>query len=140
VLTSSLEKSRNQFYNESSDIHNETVTSWNFLQHNLECCGVHSYADWVNATGAPATKFIPESCCIDGGFKDCTQTITKETLDDEAAAAKLIYVEGCLPKGIRQVSIEHLGTIGMVFAGIEILAIACACMMARSIRFSYETV
>jgi len=142
ALSTSLEKSMNEYWNNESPskIHNDTVTSWNFLQHNLKCCGVHNYTDWANATQAPETEFIPISCCKDGDFDHCTQTITRANLHEEAEAAKIIYTQGCLPKGIVQVSINNLGTLGIVFAAIEVLGIICACMMARSIRFSYETV
>jgi len=61
-------------------------------------------------------------------------------LNNEVEAAKHIYTHGCLPVAINEVSITHLGTVGIVFGAIELLAVACACMMARTIRFSYETV
>lgn len=49
-------------------------------------------------------------------------------------------LQGCLPKGIQSFSIDHMGTIGIVLAVVELVGVVFACMMARSIRFSYETV
>jgi len=85
-------------------------------------------------------EFIPESCCLKGAHENCTQGITMDNLSDIETARKFINVDGCLPKAVDAFSINHLGTIGIIFSVVQVLGIVCACMMARSIRFSYETV
>jgi hypothetical protein len=61
-------------------------------------------------------------------------------MEDMKLVEETIHVEGCLPKAIDAVSITHIGTTGIIVAVIQVLGIICACMMARSIRYSYETV
>ncbi|ODM96935.1 CD63 antigen [Orchesella cincta] len=140
VLRNGMEKSFDKYYNIDAAGHNDSVKSWDFLQYNLKCCGVDSHIDWANATDAPVIGFIPKTCCIGGGVENCTNSITKENMNDAALVSKEIYTEGCLHAYVQSFSINRLGTVGIVLAVVQVLGIICACMMARSIRFSYETV
>jgi len=83
---------------------------------------------------------IPASCCINGSFLGCTSTITNATLSDETLVKQHIYTSGCLPKVVADIAISKIGTIGIVLAIIELVGVVFACFMARSIRYSYETV
>lgn len=68
---------------------------FNLKLEQLECCGVSFYTDWANATGAPEVSFVPQSCCRQGAYDKCTDTITRQNLNDTVAAEKLIYIEVC---------------------------------------------
>ena len=41
--------------------------TWDFLQKDLECCGVHNYSEWFQYLG---NSSLPDSCCIDSTV-DC---------------------------------------------------------------------
>ncbi|CAL8100940.1 unnamed protein product [Orchesella dallaii] len=138
VLRSGMEKTLDKYYVMDAVGHNDSVSSWNFMQHNLECCGVNNYTDWNLAKEAPVVGFVPESCCIGGAVGNCTNSITNGT--DFDVASKEIYTQGCLHTYVQSFSIDRLGTVGIVLAVVQVMGVICACMMARSIRFSYETV
>jgi len=138
VLRNGMEKSLNKYYQMDAAGHNDSVKSWDFMQYNLECCGVNNYTDWATAEKAPVVGFIPETCCIGGAVGNCTQSITAQT--DIDVVSKEIYTQGCLHTYVQSFSIDRLGTVGIVLAVVQVMGIICACMMARSIRFSYETV
>jgi len=92
----------------------EGVTkSWDYLQQNLECCGVDSAADWGNS--------IPDSCCVekvDGCGADSNQ--------DK-------FVDGCLTKFEKHFidNIHIVGGVALAFAFIQLLGAIFACCIAR---------
>jgi hypothetical protein len=83
---------------------------------------------------------VPSSCCIGGAVDKCAAKITDANIDNEKEAAKYIYLEGCVEKAIDQLAITRIGWVGIGLGVVEIFGILCACLLARSIRFSYETV
>jgi CD63 antigen len=133
IFVTGMEKSQNE-YNETG--YDDITKSWNAMQHEWHCCGTKNYTDWgVNKN----LTVIPDSCCLDGEA-DCTtaKNITAKT--PWAEAEKSIYVQGCWTHAVKEVTLETIGIVGIVLAVIELLGIISACMMARSIRYSYETV
>jgi len=111
----------------------QITQSWDITQSTLHCCGTHNFTDWQVA----GVKDIPTACChedLPGCAKDITYNTPFET------ASQTIYVDGCLEKAIKDIAVGTLGVIGLVLAGIELLGVICACFLARSIRYSYETV
>jgi len=133
IFTKGMTKSQEKYgLPNESDI----TTSWNAMQTELHCCGTHNYTDWkVNNM-----THIPDSCCIDGTV-NCTTThglITWNTTRPDAM--KYIYVDGCWGKLVNEVTLGAIGIIGIVLAAVELLGVIFACLMARSIRHSYETV
>lgn len=117
----------------------DITKAWNVAQSSLECCGVNNYTDW-HSVRMQLTPLIPESCCRNGSFPDCTAAITNATYKDETFVKSYIYTSGCLPKVVADIAISRIGTIGIVLAVIELVGVIFACFMARSIRYSYETV
>lgn len=51
------------YYNISSNNLGITM-GWDHVQHELSCCGVHTYFDWFNISAWPGENFVPHSCCI----------------------------------------------------------------------------
>lgn len=122
----------------------ELTQSWNMMQQHLHCCGIHYYTDWqgkINGTtsdgAAIPANYIPESCCFED-IGNCTKSITTDT--PWITANQTIYTEGCLDKAVADIAVGGLGVAGLVLAAIELLGVICACFLARSIRYSYETV
>jgi len=143
-LENGLSKSQHRFeYNTTgkneSDV--ELTRSWNLMQHTLKCCGTHNFTDWGSILTKQGSNYsIPESCCIED-HEGCTHGFT--THDDPAnweLLKKSIHVDGCWEKAVNDVAIQTIGIVGLVVAVVELLGVICACFMARSIRYSYETV
>jgi len=115
-----------------------TRKTWDALQNGLKCCGAHDYKDWFNVNYDNGTEVgIPTSCCIDD-HPLCSAGITNTTTPEDAG--KKLFIEGCVAKGVRDIDIKRIGTVGITLAALELLAVVCACLMAKSIRYSYEAV
>jgi len=127
-----------QYYGNSTGGQDFTK-SWDILQHSLHCCGTHNFSDWgelIKKNNASLPE-IPETCCITD-TTGCSAAIKHNTPMD--IAAKTIYVDGCLQKAIDDFAVGTLGIVALVLAAVELLGVICACFLARSIRYSYETV
>jgi len=135
-----LDNYYNQTYPTAAD-HKELVSMWNVTQSSLHCCGANNYTDWTRPAHRPADQpLIPEACCLNGAFASCTALINEKNLYDTAFVKEHIYLDGCVKKVVEDISINKLGVTGIVLAVVELLGVICACFMARSIRYSYETV
>jgi len=102
---------------------------WDKIQIDFECCGVHSYEDWM-----PTLKQIPMSCCgpQNGlvGSATCNET------------TKALYKRGCID-GFGDYVEENavsIGTVGLGLAFIQLLGIIFSCHLSRQIKRNYETV
>ncbi|XP_058531675.1 tetraspanin-10 [Ochotona princeps] len=77
------------------------------VQLGLQCCGVVSYQDWrenpdfnCSSPGVQACS-LPASCCVDpreGGTSINNQCGTGVLRQEEAAARKVVYLDGCGPR------------------------------------------
>jgi len=113
---------------------------WDVIQSHAECCGVKDYRDWfdVISLNVSISQKIPESCCYPQMTEGCALSVTPTTPPEEAA--KKIFTTGCVVRGVEYMNIGRGATVGIILAVIELLAVVFACFMARSIRYSYETV
>ena len=80
---------------------NITKDTWDFIQQNLQCCGVHNHSEWFHYLGKLQ---LPDSCCLsknsdcgrtaisDGNFQKtpCSNTISKLTRKNSVVAAVLL--------------------------------------------------
>jgi CD63 antigen len=135
MVSSEMTKSMKEYHHNKTEV----IKAWNIAQTSLECCGITNYTDWSTAYD-PNYPLIPESCCKGGASDNCTQAITDKNLDDATFAETIIYVHGCLPKVVADIAITRIGQIGIALAIVELVGVVFACFMARSIRYSYETV
>jgi len=139
LAKSGLTRTLNQYNNETNPEVMDIRRSWNVVQHDLQCCGVQNYTDWLNAATVPFNEtVVPSSCCIDGIVMGCAKDITSATTPQQAE--KIIFTQGCLHKAVDNIAISHIGAVGIGLSSVELLGVICACLLARSIRFSYETV
>lgn len=126
--------------NGANQSHIDETKSWDLLQHTLHCCGTHDFTDWGTIISKQNSSFeIPQSCCIDDAVNCSLTSIVDITMPKEKAAIH-IYVDGCLEKAVNDIAIKTLGIVGICLAVVELLGVICACFLARSIRYSYETV
>jgi len=133
IFVRGMEKSQGDYNKNGSE---DVTKSWNAMQHEWECCGTRNYTDWqINKD----LEVIPDSCCKDA-ITNCTTVNHITYLTPWEEANETIYVEGCWNHAVKEVTLETIGIVGIVLAVVELLGIISACLMARSIRYSYETV
>lgn len=48
--------------------------------------------------------------------------------------------QGCVERALQDIAINRIGAIAIGLAIVELFGVLCACFMARSIRYQYETV
>ncbi|CAL8140841.1 unnamed protein product [Orchesella dallaii] len=97
-ITKAMNNSMENYYDINGPTHNSSIEFWDYLQINMKCCGVDSYAEWANAIDSPDLGFIPNSCCIkvtqhiEGS---CTELITRNSTSNVKFASSFIYTDGC---------------------------------------------
>jgi len=139
IFKTGLERSQIQYkYNATSDPEQEITKAWDVMQHEWKCCGTANYTDWGLNTNF-TMEYVPDSCCIEDstGCAATHNVTSKMKLED---AKKFIYTEGCWDHALKELTLETIGIVGIALAIVELLGIISACLMARSIRYSYETV
>jgi len=132
-------KEGQKMYGNNTELGVEITQSWDVLQHSLHCCGTHDFKDWkdlIHNNNATLPE-IPQSCCVTDSV-NCSLAVTFDMKPEDAAHT--IYVDGCLQKAIDDFAVGTLGIVALVLAAVELLGVICACFLARSIRYSYETV
>lgn len=98
--------------------------SWDAVQTNFKCCGVHKTDEWNSKNGT-----LPNSCC-DDTKKACTGK-SGDLHNKPCLEAFTKYV---------QANIVKIGGVGLGLAFIQIVGIIFACCLARAIRKEYEVV
>lgn len=100
--------------------------AWDRLQPELECCGVESFGDWVNAS-FPAGQF-PDSCCQEYEVGcGATGGGTAGPWDQGCADKFIDLIEG---------NIYYVGAVCISIAVFEIFGMIFACVLRRSIKES----
>ena len=62
----------NRYYLSNSSRYDEDLNdAIDFIQENLECCGINNTDDWRNTSYFRETGSLPSSCC-EGEPEDCT--------------------------------------------------------------------
>ncbi len=115
----------------------ELITeAWNILQHDLECCGINSYKDWLNTTSLGLTGTVPDECCIEP-HENCG---VAKALNNPDLAKKFIYINGCLVKleAVVSSNINIVGGIGAFICVTLFLGILVSCHVAKGIRGQTE--
>jgi len=135
-------KTMNEYNNDTRPDIADIRRSWDLMQSELKCCGTANYTDWSTVTvpHGPDHPLIPESCCLDGRVENCTSGITDSNFNNMDFVKDIINTRGCLHVAIQDIAITRFGIVGIALSVIELLGVMCACVLARSIRFSYETV
>ncbi|CAL8143337.1 unnamed protein product [Orchesella dallaii] len=143
IARNAMNRSLNNYYNLDSTSYNESVQFWDYLQPNMECCGIDNYTDWRNASQAPAVSFIPESCCKpsldhDDDVTNCTRFITNGNLEDAALVEKFIYVDGCIGEYFHDYAIDLVALYAIFMAFFQVFGIVHACCLVIGLRADYR--
>lgn len=125
-LQSILENSFNktlQNYNKS----NRYQMSWDFLQNELNCCGIKSADDWEPVFN---NETLPESCCH------------QQPMDANICTKPNASHDGCMQKlyAVLNNKALLLGGIGIGIALAQVIGVAFACCLSNAFRKNYETV
>ncbi|XP_067445868.1 tetraspanin-3 [Thunnus thynnus] len=105
-----------------------------YVQRQLQCCGIHNYSDWKNTHWFEESKnnSVPVSCCK-SNIGSCTGSLTRP--ED-------LYQEGCealVVKKLKEIMMYVIWT-ALTFAAIQMLGMLCACVVLcrRSRDPAYE--
>lgn len=96
-----------------------------FLQEELQCCGVHNYTDWINSSwfNATANNSVPVSCCKQGVEKaNCTGRLSQ---------LQLLNQQGCEEKvesGIQSV-LSYAMLVVLGFAIVKFFGMLSVCVL-----------
>uniref|UniRef100_A0A8C9Y859 Tetraspanin-3 n=1 Tax=Sander lucioperca TaxID=283035 RepID=A0A8C9Y859_SANLU len=106
-----------------------------YIQRQLQCCGIHNYSDWQNTHWYEESKnnSVPISCCRTNIGSSCTGSLTHP--ED-------LYQEGCealVVKKLKEIMMYVIWT-ALTFAVIQMLGMLCACVVLcrRSRDPAYE--
>lgn len=97
------------------------------IQHDLHCCGVNNYTDWVDYQWSGGVN-VTDSCCIEEKL-DCGMNMAYVS---EVVAVKTIYTQGCyygMKEDLKDETIG-LGVVLFLMAIVQVLSITCACGLA----------
>jgi len=137
IFKTGLENSQAHYtYNATADNDKEITQGWDVMQNEWKCCGTSNFTDWGQFSNL---TYVPDSCCLveHAGCAEDVKAVPSMTLDK---AKTVIHTEGCWDHALKELTLETIGIVGIALAIVELLGIISACLMARSIRYSYETV
>ncbi|XP_065173908.1 CD63 antigen-like [Atheta coriaria] len=126
-LKGSMEESM-KHYNDTAT--NEATEIWDLVQNKFECCGIESANDWD--TNVPALNgSLPLSCCtIPPG------TVGEYVCNKEAKGFHKSGCESAFGTYVREHAVT-IGSIGLSFAAVQVLAIVFACHLAKQVKQNY---
>jgi len=120
--------------------------AWNEMQKELKCCGIYSFKDWQNTTGAdfnfPGSFNKPEGCCVykrESGdeltpaeVKDC-----RESNPNDDGSKVGYYFKGCYTSFKDMIESNQDLVVGLTIAGgavtfLNILISFALCMTVKS--------
>ncbi|XP_010770776.1 tetraspanin-3 [Notothenia coriiceps] len=105
-----------------------------YIQRQLQCCGIHNYSDWQNTQWYKESKnnSVPISCCKNN-VVSCTGSLTRHAD---------LYQEGCEALVVKKMEEIMMYVIwaALTFATIQMLGMLCACVVLcrRSRDPAYE--
>lgn len=125
--------------------------AWNYLQTELKCCGGNNFTDyqgsvWLTNTSTVINgtkEVVPMQCCVQGeegeswtnpqpkDFQQCQKDASEGRTE-----SKFLYTEGChdaLQTWFQQHCLIMM-IIGFAIGAVQLLGIACACTLRRSLR------
>ncbi|KAM9376321.1 tetraspanin-3 [Pholidichthys leucotaenia] len=130
-VNSSINKVFDEYNGTNSNAQSRAI---DYVQRQLQCCGIHNYSDWQHTDWYKKTKndSVPISCCKTRAGS-CTGSLTQP--ED-------LYQEGCealVVKKLQEIMMYVIWT-ALTFAAIQMLGMLCACVVLcrRSRDPTYE--
>lgn len=119
-VNGSIRKVYDEYNGTNSDAPSRAI---DYVQRQLQCCGIHNYSDWMYTRWFNETKnnSVPTSCCKSNA---------------EACTGSLAHTEDLYPEGCEALVVKKLKEIMMyviwaaiTFAAIQMLGMLCACVV-----------
>lgn len=119
-VNKSIQKVYEEYNGTNTDAPSRAI---DYVQRQLQCCGIHNYSDWRNTTWFKESKnnSVPASCCRPG-TSACTGSL---------ARPEDLYQEGCealVVKKLKEIMMYVIGAAS-TFALIQMLGMLCSCMV-----------
>lgn len=130
-ISGDLERSMNDVFTKYDGQDAETKAV-DYLQTQLQCCGVRNYTSWSNTTWfASHNNTVPQSCCKNSSSSQCTGRLDQpELLNTEGCEAKL---ENLLQGVLGYAMLVILGFAIIKFFGmLSVCVITCKTGSRRS--------
>lgn len=111
--------------------------TWNVIQHDHACCGTNNYEDWRSTVFGESHNGVPDACC-----KENVSGCGKDVFNASSSKLKDINKEGCFDKLKGDVldNVTILGGIAIGIGFVQLIGVAFACCLAKSLKRQYETV
>ncbi|XP_069019519.1 tetraspanin-3 [Embiotoca jacksoni] len=119
-VNSSIMKVYDEYNGTNSNAQSRAI---DYVQRQLQCCGIHNYSDWQHTRWYEQSKnnSVPISCCK-ANFGSCTGSLNHP--ED-------LYQEGCealVVKKLKEIMMYVIWT-ALTFAAIQMLGMLCACVV-----------
>lgn len=111
--------------------------TWNVIQHEHACCGTDNYTDWKETRFGEHINGVPEACCIQN-----TDNCGNDVFSKPPSELDYINKEGCFDKlkGDAKENVTILGGVAIGIGFVQLIGVAFACCLAKSLKRQYETV
>ncbi|XP_072241937.1 tetraspanin-3 [Leuresthes tenuis] len=119
-VNSSIAKVYDEYNGTNSNAQSRAI---DYVQRQLQCCGIHNYSDWQRTRWYEESKnnSVPISCCK-AATAGCTGSLSHP--ED-------LYQEGCealVVKKLKEIMMYVIWT-ALTFAAIQMLGMLCACVV-----------
>lgn len=144
TLTDAMNKTIQTEYGNDNDTW--ATNSWDIVQHEFQCCGVKSYADWRSSEWKMkhADAEVPNSCCklVSDDPSSQPRNITVCYEEARTGGDTELYRKGCEDKLDSWLTSYWGVLIGVVVAVIiiEVAGIVLSCCLISGIKKGYEYV
>ncbi|KAK8384464.1 hypothetical protein O3P69_009340 [Scylla paramamosain] len=121
-------------YNKSNE---GVYRTWNVIQHDNACCGTDGFRDWENTAFGISVEGVPDDCCKES-IQDCGRNVFATGLPN----LDPINQEGCFDKlkGDVEENLTILGGVAIGIGFVQLVGVAFACCLAKSLKRQCETV
>nr|XP_053649633.1 CD63 antigen-like [Cherax quadricarinatus] len=101
------------------------------------CCGTDNYTDWKETRFGEHINGVPEACCIQN-----TDNCGNGVFSKPPSELDYINKEGCFDKlkGDAKENVTILGGVAIGIGFVQLIGVAFACCLAKSLKRQYETV
>ncbi|XP_008310426.1 tetraspanin-3 [Cynoglossus semilaevis] len=121
-VNNSISKVFNEYNGTNSNAQSRAI---DYIQRQLQCCGIHNYSDWHDTRWFKESKdnSVPMSCC--------NSTATTRSCSGSLANPEDLYQEGCealIVKKLKEIMMYIIFT-ALLFAVVQMLGMLCGCIV-----------